>query len=267
MIDPPLMQLIVETAKHLPAPTLRMLSAALTGLTADEMSWKLDSITVGVGGASSRDRVGRLIRAWGNARHSPSLLAQHIDVAVSVLEAERASQQISLIWTGPHLPGSTLRRTEQGLLQVIEAAQQELWIVTFAAYRVAPVVAALAAALQRGVRLLLVAESADASDGRLTFDAAAALGSAVRERAEVLVWPRPLRPVDGAGRTGNLHAKCALADDRIAFVSSANLTEYALHLNIELGVLVEEGPLPIALGKHFRNLLRLGHWQPAVQHA
>lgn len=35
-----------------------------------------------------------------------------------------------------------------------------------------------------------------------------------------------------------LHAKCAVADDTLALISSANLTGHALQLNIEAGVLL-----------------------------
>jgi phosphatidylserine/phosphatidylglycerophosphate/cardiolipin synthase-like enzyme len=33
-----------------------------------------------------------------------------------------------------------------------------------------------------------------------------------------------------------LHAKCAVADEAAAFISSANLTKYALNLNAQKGV-------------------------------
>ncbi|MGE3108402.1 MAG: DISARM system phospholipase D-like protein DrmC [Phycisphaerales bacterium] len=261
-MESPVAHLIVEVARRLPATTLRAVIASLTTISLAEMSWRQDSITITAGDATSRDLLARLLRMWAQSSREPNVLAEHLEVALGAVEAERTAQQISLVWTGPQLPGRTLRQTEQALLEVIETARQELWIVTFAAYRVASVVAALQSAVRRGVRLWLVAESADASDGKLTFDAAAALGDEVRKSATVLAWPRDQRPVDAAGRTGSLHAKCALADDRLAFVSSANLTEYALHLNIELGVVIEDGPVPAALGNHFRNLLRMGYWRP-----
>ena len=259
---PEIVQLIVEFSRHLPAATLRGVIGSLTALQSAELRMRQDAITVSVGDATSRDLLARLLRAWEAGASDPSRLAELLEVSLSVAEAERASQQVSLVWTGPQLPGRTMRRTEQGLLEVIESARRELWIVTFAAYRVTSVVDALQAALRRGVRVWLVAESADASDGKLTFDAAAALGNEVQARATVLTWPREQRPVDASGRTGSLHAKCAMADDRVAFVSSANLTEFAMHLNIELGVVVENGPIPNALGQHFRNLLRVGYWRP-----
>jgi len=52
------------------------------------------------------------------------------------------------------------------------------------------------------------------------------------------------RPIDKRGHRGSLHAKFAVADQSKLFVSSANLTDHALTLNIEMGVLVDCGPLP-----------------------
>ena len=55
---------------------------------------------------------------------------------------------------------------------------------------------------------------------------------------------------------GSLHAKCAVADQATAFISSANLTEYALSLNMELGMLVKGGSLPRELAAHLRGLIQ-----------
>jgi hypothetical protein len=38
-------------------------------------------------------------------------------------------------------------------------------------------------------------------------------------------------------------------------VSSANLTEFAMNLNMELGVLARGGALPASIGAHFRWLM------------
>ncbi|MDA8379927.1 MAG: phospholipase D-like domain-containing protein [Actinomycetota bacterium] len=56
----------------------------------------------------------------------------------------------------------------------------------------------------------------------------------------------------------SLHAKGAIADDRLAFVTSANLTEYALDRNIELGLLVRGGEVPRQLARHFDRLVATG---------
>ena len=54
---------------------------------------------------------------------------------------------------------------------------------------------------------------------------------------------------------GILHVKCAVADGRWLFLSSANLTEYAFTINMELGVLVTGGSLPGQVQEHFDRLI------------
>ena len=55
-----------------------------------------------------------------------------------------------------------------------------------------------------------------------------------------------------------LHAKAIVADDRAAFVTSANLTEAAFDRNIEVGVLTRDAALAAALARHFQALIDQG---------
>ena len=55
-----------------------------------------------------------------------------------------------------------------------------------------------------------------------------------------------------------LHAKAIVADDRAAFVTSANLTEAAFDRNIEVGVLTRDAALAAALARHFQALIDRG---------
>ena len=60
------------------------------------------------------------------------------------------------------------------------------------------------------------------------------------------------------GRIGILHVKCAVADGRCLFLSSANLTEYAFTRNMELGLLITGGELPGQVEAHFDRLVATG---------
>ena len=91
-------------------------------------------------------------------------------------------------------------------------------------------------AARRGVEVSLIFEPPHTSAGKAALASLDALGPEIRSLAEVYVWPLDKRPKDGAGRHGLLHAKCAVADEAAAFISSANLTEYALNLNAQNGV-------------------------------
>jgi hypothetical protein len=70
--------------------------------------------------------------------------------------------------------------------------------------------------------------------------------------------PLEKRPRDENGKPGILHVKCAVADGRWLFLSSANLTEYAFTINMELGLLVTGGNLPRQVQEHFDRLIEAG---------
>jgi len=72
------------------------------------------------------------------------------------------------------------------------------------------------------------------------------------------VWPSDQRPQDANGHAGVLHAKCAVADGQLLFLSSANLTEYAMNLNIELGVLIRSAPHAQRVAAQFEQLIAQG---------
>jgi phosphatidylserine/phosphatidylglycerophosphate/cardiolipin synthase-like enzyme len=54
---------------------------------------------------------------------------------------------------------------------------------------------------------------------------------------------------------GSVHAKVAVADEAICFVSSANLTSHAMEKNMEAGVLIRGGVLPERLHQHLNALV------------
>jgi PLD-like domain len=71
----------------------------------------------------------------------------------------------------------------------------------------------------------------------LAFQSASEVDEHHRNREEVqLIWTGP--------DVSSLHAKCAVIDSNLLFLSSANLTEFAFNLNMELGVLIKGGSLP-----------------------
>jgi phosphatidylserine/phosphatidylglycerophosphate/cardiolipin synthase-like enzyme len=74
----------------------------------------------------------------------------------------------------------------------------------------------------------------------------------------VYLWPTEGRSKGGTGRPGILHVKCAVADGRWLFLSSANLTEYAFSINMELGVLVTGGSTPGQVEAHFGRMIESG---------
>ena len=203
--------------------------------------------------------VAQFLDIW---QHDAPGLAVNLVVALlrtSALTASRvrSQQQMQLIWTGPETHSIPMRRTEDALLDVIQAAQKELLVVSFAVYKAQAIMQALADALDRGVRVRICVEAPAESDGRIGYDTIAALG-VVGQRAKIYTWPQTQRPTTASGKSGALHAKLAVADADHLFISSANLTDYAMHLNMEMGVLIHGGPLPGRVREHFRELIRAG---------
>lgn len=219
------------------------------------------------------DEAARLIRAASPASHYQQLATSLVSVwrdeahelpaaaigaaLLAVDRHQRLADQLSLVWTGPMVTGIPARRTDQALIEVIDAARAELMIVSFVAYRVPRVRDAIARALARGVHVRLIMESPETSDGRVVHDGIQALVNGSGGLA-VFVWPRERRPVDDRGRRGSLHAKFAVADDSVLFISSANLTEHALALNIEMGILIKGGNLPGLARDRIAALIRDG---------
>lgn len=208
-----------------------------------------------------RDAVETLVSAW---RASGGLVSAHalglaILSASRAAEAERLGERVELVWSGPAKPGTGLRRTEQALTELVQSARSELWIVSYVAYSVSGLRDALGDALRRGVRVNLLLESRESGGSRITHDGIAALRPVVDLGAIVYEWPLERRPTNGRGSPGSLHAKFALADASMLFVTSANLTEAAFEINMELGVLVRGGPSPVRIAAELRWLVQSGH--------
>ena len=159
-------------------------------------------------------------------------------------------QSTELVWTGPTTPFVSARRTEQALLQVINAAEQTLFITSFVAYNVSTIVKALNAASERGVVISMLLELSQDHGGSITFDAIgkmrmlvpAARLYACRDKADSFT-------------DGRVHSKVAVADGQVCFITSANLTGYAMEKNMEAGLLVTGGNAPALLQQHLRALV------------
>ena len=115
---------------------------------------------VGVlGNPAASSVVGELVDAWQAAKVSGAELASMLLASSHVVRQAAAEQSIELVWTGPTTPFVSARRTEQALLQVINAAKQTLFITSFVAYDVSSIVRSLNLAIDRGVGVSMLLES------------------------------------------------------------------------------------------------------------
>jgi hypothetical protein len=56
--------------------------------------------------------------------------------ATQAEKVHREGQTVELVWTGPDTEVHPFRRTEQAILQVLDAARQRITLVSFAVYRI-----------------------------------------------------------------------------------------------------------------------------------
>jgi phosphatidylserine/phosphatidylglycerophosphate/cardiolipin synthase-like enzyme len=168
----------------------------------------------------------------------------------------RDSQSVELVWTGPDTGQTPFRRTEQAILQIIDAAKNQITLVSFAVYRIPTAGKALVRAAKRGVRLTVVVETPDKIEGQGEYSTIQALGKDVTACSSVYYWPKENRPLGENGKVGILHVKCVVVDGEWLFLSSANLTQQAFTINMELGMLVRGGTIPGRVEKQFLQLIQ-----------
>lgn len=203
-----------------------------------------------VGTPVASEMVDQLIDAWRDTTVSADQLALMLLAASHVLNKVDSEQSTELVWTGPTTPFVSARRTEQALLQVINAAAQTLFITSFVAYDVSTIVKALNAATERGVDILMLLELSQDHGGSITFDAIGKMKMLVPS-ARLYAWQDKIDPFSD----GSVHAKVAVADGNICFITSANLTGFAMEKNMEAGVLISGGRIPRLLDEHLRSLI------------
>jgi phosphatidylserine/phosphatidylglycerophosphate/cardiolipin synthase-like enzyme len=204
-----------------------------------------------------RDSTADFIDLW----HSHAANVGSEAVAVALLTAaksehgHRHEETVEIVWTGPEPADTRFRQTEQAILEVVNSATRRLTVVSYAVYRIPRIRDALIAAANRGVVIRLIVETPNRVEGQGEYDCLLALGSNVASACSVYYWPQEYRPKDDNGKIGILHVKCAVADGSRMFLSSANFTEYAFTINMELGLLVTGGKLPERVERHFERLI------------
>jgi phosphatidylserine/phosphatidylglycerophosphate/cardiolipin synthase-like enzyme len=256
-------QVIVEQAQRiageLPLPLVETLAEAIEQAGSD---WRKARGTIlgRLSHAAYRSLATDLLRAWET--DAPSVRAEAVALAlIAAAEVERRHRQdqtVELVWTGPDTQAVPIRHTEQAVLQIINAATERLLVVSYAVYKIPRICEAMVRAADRGVRLKVVVEAGDRQGSHSIRSKLAALGEPVAQRAEVYYWPAEQRPRNDAEGQGVLHVKAAVADGRCMLLTSANLTEHAFTLNMEMGLLVTGGSLPAQTERHFEWLIGAG---------
>lgn len=184
----------------------------------------------------------KLFDAWKRSSVSSLELAGMLRGASCAYLKAKQDVTTELIWSGPKTPIVSTRRTEQALLEVIDSAEDRLFIVSFVIYKVPLIFDAIEAALNRKVSVSMLLESSDQHGGSISVDA---IGKMKADLPSVVLYCWSEKK--DAFIDARVHAKVAVADRKKCFVSSANLTDHAMKKNIEAGVLINGGQVPSTL--------------------
>ncbi|HCF3807585.1 DISARM system phospholipase D-like protein DrmC [Pseudomonas aeruginosa] len=221
---------------------------------------KAGDLRVGAGALSAKadNALKGLVGVWKVSSVSGETLAAMLLSAAHAFRYAESQQKVELVWTGPTTELVPARRTEQALVQVIDAAQQRLFITSYVAYDIELVARALKSAAVRGVKIEFLMELSSAQGGKVSIDPIGNLKKIVPD-ALFYIW----KDKGAAFVNGSVHAKVAVADGAYCFITSANLTGYAMDQNMEAGVLISGDQLPDQLHRHLEALAMTGVIVPA----
>ncbi|BCO30129.1 phospholipase [Thiohalobacter sp. COW1] len=219
---------------------------------------EIGSIKSSFGPNADPDLICRLERAWREtAEIGPRELSAALKCASATSELASSRGSIELVWTGPSTGLVPVRHTEQVLCEVIDSARYRLFLVSFVAYDVQSIAKALRGAVGRQVQVDVLLETSSAHGGSVSYDSVKVMKESVPS-ANIYVWkPENENTALGYARRA-VHAKCAVADGALAFITSANLSTAAMERNMELGVMIKGGSLPDNLDRHLDALVNTG---------
>lgn len=242
-----LLEAIADIASNAPPEQVEQLASQIRSLEGPEAASSLSSWAVN---PRASQRLKNLVEAWRKNSVPSGELAGMMIGASHALNHLNAAAEVELVWTGPTSALVATRKTEQALLQVIKTARKKFFLTSFVAYDVGSILTALAEATERGVEISMLLESSDAHGGGVSVDAIGHM-KRVLPSAKVFYWGEKTDAFAG----GKVHAKVAVADEVLCFLSSANLTGHAMEKNMEAGVLIRGGDIPRKLHQHLEALI------------
>ena len=176
-------------------------------------------------------------------------LAAAFQAAEATAQYSERHGRAELLWTGPQTSVSAMRHIEQALCELISSAERKIFITSFVVYKADNVIISLSNAMKRNVEINFLLEASQENGGTISLDSFRELKKFL-PNANFYTWNAAKKTKEAA-----VHAKCALADESMALVSSANLTGKAMESNMELGTLIRGGALPRQLSMHLNALI------------
>ena len=262
---------IAELAERLPPGHVKAWAQILRPIPAGDLAVHGHSLEARLieakPGFALGGKAARLIAVWQQAEPwlSGAAVALALESAARI-QARATARRSDVVVSGPASDSGAVRLTSSVISELIHGCRESLLVVSFAAFGVTEVVHELKGAAQRGVRIDLVLESTFMQGGTLSGPVgASAAFETIKDDATFWNWPASRRGAAGGSRAA-LHAKLVAADERIALLGSANLTDKALALNLELGVIIRDPGVVRRLVRHFRSLMRpgIGPLEPVI---
>ena len=236
--------IIAKIASELPPDCIRMAAKKLASGTSCDDAAALWGETL-----SQKKLICDFGAAAAKSGLSPKEIASALVSAAVTAERFCAENAVDILWTGPTTTVVPVRRMEQSLCELIDSAQKRLLIVSFVAYKAEKVYAAIRAAIVRGVRVSFLTEASKEHGGSLDVDPSDLLKKKFPE-ADFYRWDNP-----DLSHPAVVHAKCAIADESRALVTSANLTGAAMDNNMELGLMISSRRISSRMAAHFAALV------------
>jgi phosphatidylserine/phosphatidylglycerophosphate/cardiolipin synthase-like enzyme len=187
---------------------------------------------------------------------APIHMALLLEIAADAAEHRLSgSVPVSLVWTGPESAVSQSRDTAVVVDELFAHAKSFVLVSSYVVQKGTIVFRSLAERMvgrpELRIQLFLHIgrewrDTRDESELLREFAAGLLAQWPGIRRPEVFFDPRTLS-ADPAVRAA-WHAKCVIADDDLAFITSANFTEWAQQRNVEAGVLIRD--------RHFAGQLR-----------
>lgn len=176
---------------------------------------------------------------------------------------DRLASVAELVWTGPESAAARSRDTAVVVAELFRSAARSVLISTYVVQQIEAVFAPLAERMDLLPQLraeIFLHIGRNSLDRRLESEIVREFADDFRRR-----WPGQRLPVvyhdprglaDESERRATWHAKVVLVDEAIAFVTSANFTEWAHQRNIEAGVLVRDPEFTRQLRAQFDGLVQ-----------